>query len=107
MKAYVRQSRPSKAYFTEMQRALSEGFEAGVAHALFMLHLNNGFGKSRLEDLTEAMSETVGKTKGRCTNLKAEIDFLKDNYGIDVKKIKPIFEVRCETTEERNARMKS
>lgn len=105
MKAYIRQNRPSKAYFQEMQRALSEGFEAGVAHALFMLHLNNGFGKGRLEDLAEAMTETLGKAKGRCTDLKAEIEFLNENYGIDVKKIKPIFEVRRETIEERDARL--
>lgn len=107
MKAYVRQNKPSKAYFAEMERALKEGFAAGIAHAMFMLHLNNGFGKSRLEDLAEVMSETLGNSKGRYTDLKAEIEFLNSNYNIDVTKIKPAFEIRRETIAERNERLKS
>lgn len=108
MKSYVRHAdNPRNAYFSELERALQEGFQAGVAHALFCIHLNNGFGGERLRDLAETMRDTVGKTKGRCTDVKAEMDMLKNKYGVDVSTIKPIFEVRQENTSERNERLKN
>lgn len=108
MKSYVRDiNNKRNAYYSELERALQEGFTAGVAHVLFCLTLNNGFGKKRLEELVDTCSEIVGKTKGRCTDIKAEMELLNNKYGIDCKAIKPIFEVRQETTAEKNERLKN
>lgn len=108
MKSYVRQANnPRNAYYSELERALQEGFQAGIAHALFCIHLNNGFGGKRLRDLAETMRDTVGKTKGRCTDIKAEIRLLKSEFDVDIYEIKPIFAVRREHVDERNERLKN
>lgn len=107
MKSYVRNKKPSKAYFAELERALNEGWQAAIAHCLFSLHLQYGFGQKRLADFSATLAETVGKQKGRCTDIKAEIEFLKDNYGIDVATVKPVFKVRHETVAERDERIEN
>lgn len=108
MKSYVRHSNnPRTAYQAELERALREGFAAGMAHALFCLHLSKGFGGKRLKDVAETADDLAGGKKGRCTDIKAEVDLLKNKYGVDVWEIKPKFKVKQETTAQRSERMKN
>lgn len=107
MKSYVRQAGSTRnAYKSELKRALQEGYTAGMAHALFCLHLTYGFGAKRLGAVAETANDLAGSKKGRCTNVKVEMDFLKDKYNIDVWKIQPRFEVEHETTAQRDERIK-
>lgn len=84
MKSYIRQAGQKRtAYDRELERAMYEGFMSGVTLALYSMHLNQGFGKKRLNSVFKTCKDLTYKKRERQFYLNDMIDFIRKEYGID------------------------
>ena len=79
----------------ELERAIREGFRAGLAVAMKSQQLYRGYGKKRLQRLAEDVNDLVNlKPFGREINFKYIVDEMKEKYGVDLTKIDLVVEVK-------------
>lgn len=79
----------------ELERAIREGFRAGLAVAMKSQQLYRGYGKKRLQRLVGDVNDLVNfKPFGREINFKYIVDEMKEKYGVDLTKIDLVVEVK-------------
>ena len=79
----------------ELERAIREGFRAGLAVAMKSQQLYRGYGKKRLQRLAGDVNDLVNfKPFGKEINFKFIVDEMKENYGVDLDKIDLVVEVK-------------
>ena len=79
----------------ELERAIREGFRAGLAVALKSQQLYRGYGKKRLQRLAGDVNDLVNlKPFGKDINFKFIVDEMKEKYGVDLDKINLVVEVK-------------
>lgn len=89
------QDRMIKKHVQEYERAIREGFRAGLAVAMKSQQLYRGYGKKRLQRLAEDVNDLVNlKPFGREINFKYIVDEMKEKYGVDLTKIDLVVEVK-------------
>lgn len=79
----------------ELERAIREGFRAGLAVAMKSQQLYRGYGKKRLQRLAGDVNDLVNfKPFGKDINFKFIVDEMKEKYGVDLTKIDLVVEVK-------------
>ena len=79
----------------ELERAIREGFRAGLAVAMKSQQLYRGYGKKRLQRLAGDVNDLVNfKPFGKEINFKFIVDEMKEKYGVDLDKIDLVVEVK-------------
>lgn len=79
----------------ELERAIREGFWAGLAVVMKSQQLYRGYGKKRLQRLAGDVNDLVNfKPFGREINFKYIVDEMKEKYGVDLTKIDLVVEVK-------------
>ena len=75
------QDRMIKKHVQEYERAIREGFRAGLAVAMKSQQLYRGYGKKRLQRLAEDVNDLVNlKPFGREINFKYIVDEMKEKF---------------------------
>lgn len=91
------QNRMIKKHTEEYERAIREGFRAGLAVALKSQQIYRGYGEKRLQRLAGDINDLVNfKPFGREINFKYIVDEMKEKYGVDLDKIDLVVEVKKE-----------
>lgn len=89
------QNRMIKKHTEEYERAIREGFRAGLAVALKSQQLYRGYGEKRLQRLAGDVDDLVNfKPFGKDINFKFIVDEMKEKYGVDLDKINLVVEVK-------------
>ncbi len=84
-----------KKHVQEYERAIREGFWAGLAVALKSQQLYRGYDKKRLQRLAGGISDLVNfKPFGKEINFKYIVDEMKEKYGVDLTKIDLVVKVK-------------
>lgn len=79
----------------ELERAIREGFRAGLAVTMKSQQLYRGYGKKRLQRLAGDVDDLVNfKPFGKEINFKFIVDEMKEKYGVDLDKINLVVEVK-------------
>ena len=79
----------------ELERAIREGFRAGLAVAMKSQQLYRGYGKKRLQRLAGDVNDLVNfKPFGKEIDFKYIVDEMKEKYGVDLDKIDLVVEVK-------------
>lgn len=79
----------------ELERAIREGFKAGIAVAMKSQQLYRGYGKRRLQRLAGDVNDLVNfKPLGKEIDFKYIVDEMKEKYGVDLDKINLVVEVK-------------